>query len=138
MTRLRDATLVRIHVPVAPATLAAMLAGDGEAAERDETLAAILAVIRDGNPLGDFGLYGGVVEIAPGWESFRSGADARPTLGAAGESSLSPTVILTTYAPCAPDDPALLAAIDRLLDVHPWEVPVIEVTATRLAQRSST
>lgn len=132
---LRDAMLVRIHVPVRPETLTAMLAGDGAAGERDPVLAAMLGLIRQGGVLGDFGLYTGVAEIAPGWESFRSGPGAAPTLGTAGEASLSPTVILTTYAACPPEDPALLAALGKLLDAHPWEVPVIEVTATKLAWR---
>ncbi len=127
--------MVRIHVPVASETLTAMLAGDGTAAERDPVLAALLGVIRGQNPLGDFGLYSGVTEIAPGWEAFRSGPNAAPTLGAAGAASLSPTVILTTYAPCPPGDPALLAAIGQVMDVHPWEVPVVEVTPTQLAWR---
>lgn len=135
MNTLRDAIMVRIHVPVRAETLAAMLAGEGGAAEHDPVLATMLGLIRDGGVLGDFGLYTGVIEIAPGWESFRSGPDAAPTLGTAGEASLSPTVILTTYAACAPDDPALVAMVGRLLDAHPWEVPVIEVSATRLAWR---
>jgi hypothetical protein len=135
VTTLREATLVRIHVPVRPGTLEAMLAGDPAAAEGDPVLAAMLGLIREGGVLGDFGLYTGVVEIAPGWESFCSGPDATPTLGSAGEASLSPTVILTTYAACAPDDPALLAMVERLLAAHPWEIPVIEVAPTRLVWR---
>ncbi|EJL33191.1 hypothetical protein PMI02_01226 [Novosphingobium sp. AP12] len=127
--------MVRIHVPVRAETLAAMLTGDAAAADGDPVLAVMLAVIREGGVLGDFGLYTGVVEIAPGWESFRSGPDAAPTLGSAGEASLSSTVILTTYAVCGPDDPALLAMVGRLLAAHPWEVPVIEVSPTRLAWR---
>lgn len=131
----REITLVRIHVPVAEETLGAMLAGDGAAAERDPVLAQVFGVIRQDNPLGDFGLYTDVAEIAIGWESFRPAAHARPALGEAGKASLSPTVILSLHAPCAPDDPALTAAVDRLLDVHPWEVPVIEIASTVLACR---
>lgn len=131
----RAITLVRIHVPVAARTLAAMLAGDGEAGERDPVLGRILAVIREDNPLGDFGLYTGVAEIGLGWESFRPAADARPTLGKAGEASLSPTVIVTVHAPCPPDDPALAESVDRLLAIHPWEVPVIEIAPIMLACR---
>ncbi|SFF78118.1 hypothetical protein SAMN05518801_101475 [Novosphingobium sp. CF614] len=75
------------------------------------------------------------MEIGIGWESFRPGADARPILGKAGKASLSPTVTVSVHAPCAPDDPALLAAVDRLLSVHPWEVPVIEIARMVLACR---
>ncbi|SFF78137.1 hypothetical protein SAMN05518801_101478 [Novosphingobium sp. CF614] len=62
--RTREITLVRVHVPVAEQTLAAMLAGDGQAGERDPVLARVLGVIRDDNPLGDYGLYAGVADNA--------------------------------------------------------------------------
>lgn len=128
----RLAVAVKIHCPVSAATLAAMLAGDASAVERDETAAAILAIIRADNPLGDFALYGGVVEIAPGWESFTPGAAATPTLGNAGNAALSPTVVLTTYAPAGSDIEPVLAA---LMAAHPWEVPVIEIRDVELLIR---
>ena len=131
----RDATLVRIHVPVATETLAAMLAGDGAAAERDPTLAAILGVIREDNPLGDFGLYKGVFELSSGWESFQPGADAQPTLGEAGQMMLSPTAVVAVHAPCLPEDTGFAAALDRIVEIHPWEVPVIEIVPVRMAVR---
>jgi len=85
----RRVTVVKIHCPVAPETLAALLAGDAGALERDPTAAAMLGVIRADNALGDFGLYHGVAEIGLGWESFTPSADAVPTLGVAGASALS-------------------------------------------------
>nr|WP_221236642.1 hypothetical protein [Novosphingobium taihuense] len=112
--------------------MAALIAGDQATLERDATAAAILAVIRAENPLGDFDLYKGVCEIAPGWESFQPGAAARPTLGTSGERSLSPTAILTTYADAGADISESLAA---LMDVHPWEVPVIELSEVDLLVR---
>ncbi|MEL0210106.1 MAG: hypothetical protein VW891_05915, partial [Novosphingobium sp.] len=96
------------------------------------TASAMLAVIRADNPLGDFTLYKGVCEIALGWESFQPGPDAKPTLGSAEARTLSPTVIITTYA-CA--DAELEPALDALMAVHPWEVPVIEVTEVDLLVR---
>ncbi|WP_395329598.1 hypothetical protein WBP06_15575 [Novosphingobium sp. BL-8H] len=131
----RDATLVRIHVPVAAETLVAMLNGIGAAAERDPVLAPILAVIREDNPLGDFGLYKGVFELSPGWEGFQPGPDAQPTLGEAGCMTLSPTVIVSVHAPCPPEDPAFAAALERIMAIHPWEVPVMEISSVRLAVR---
>ncbi|ABD25422.1 hypothetical protein Saro_0977 [Novosphingobium aromaticivorans DSM 12444] len=128
----RAAIAVKIHCPVSAATLAAMLAGDASAIELDETAAAILAIIRADNPLGDFALYGGVVEIGLGWESFTPGAAANPALGTAGSAALSPTAILTTYAPAGSDiEPALAA----LMAAHPWEVPVIEIRDVELLIR---
>ena len=128
----RCAVAVKIHCPIQPETLAAMLAGDNSALERDPTASSILAVIRDDNPLGDFGLYKGVCEIAPGWEGFLPGADASPTLGTAGTRSLSPTAILTTYADADAD---LAQALAALIAAHPWEVPVIELSDVELLVR---
>jgi hypothetical protein len=44
-------------------------------------LGGMLAIVRGDNPLGDFGLYRGVVELHPGWENFEPTAGATPTLG---------------------------------------------------------
>lgn len=128
----RRAVAVKIHCPIQPETLAAMFAGDNSALERDPAASAILAVIRDDNPLGDFGLYNCVCEIAPGWESFLPGAGASPTLGTAGTRSLSPTAILTTYADADAD---LALALAALMAAHPWEVPVIELSDVDLLVR---
>lgn len=128
----RRAVAIKIHCPIAAETLSALLAGDREALERDPYAAAILAVIRTDNPLGDFGHYHGVCEIAPGWESFRPSPKAKPTLGKPDETSLSPTAILTTYAAEEADISSALAAI---MVAHPWEVPVIELSHVDLAVR---
>jgi hypothetical protein len=129
---MRDALAVKIHCPIAPATLVALLAGDVTALDADPAASALMSLLRAGSPLGDFGLYHGVVEIAPGWEHFTPAAGASPTLGKADTASLSSTVILTTYAPAGADIDGALAA---LMAAHPWEVPVIEVQQTRLLVR---
>lgn len=130
--RLRQAIAVKIHCPVSAETLSALTAGDHGALDRDPAAARVLAVIRADNPLGDFGAYHGVCEITPGWESFRPGPDAKPTLGQTGEQSVSPTAILTTYAAAQAD---LSAALGALMDAHPWEVPVIELSQVDLLVR---
>lgn len=131
----REATMLRIHVPVAQETLTAMLAGDGAAVEREPVLAAILATIREDNQLGNFGFYKGVVEIGLGWESFVPGHDATPALGEPGKASLSPTVVVKVHAPCRAEDPMFRQAVDRIMAIHPWETPVIEIAPLRLVQR---
>lgn len=109
-----------------------MLAGDARALESDPAAAALLTVIRSDNALGDFGLYHGVCEIGIGWESFSPSPDAAPTLGTAGETAMSPTVILTTYAPA---DANIDDAVAALLAAHPWEIPVIELAEVTLLVR---
>lgn len=132
----RPVTALRIHCPVRPETLQALFAGRTEALEEDPALAAMLAILRDeANPLGDFGAYKGVVEIVPGWESFRPTAAARPTQGAAGAVSVSPTLVLTAHIPAEAPEDAVAAALDRIVAAHPWEVPVIERIALDLLVR---
>jgi len=119
--RVRD---IRVYCPVAASTLAALIAGEPGAVERDPTAAALLAILRT-PPLGDFDRYREVVELAIGYEGFRPGAGAVPTLGTVGEANWSPTVILTAMYD-ADADIGMLA--DRLLAAHPWDVPVIAVS----------
>ena len=115
---------IRVYCPVAPATLAALVAGNPAAVEEDSTAATLLAILRTA-PLGDFGRYRGGVELALGYEGFRPGDGAVPTLGAVGEASWSPTVILTAIYDAEADVEALA---DALLAAHPWDVPVIAVS----------
>lgn len=132
---LRPARALRIHCPVAQLVLARLLDGDQRALEDDPALAAMFAIVRGDNPLGDFGLYRGVMEVSPGWELFTPTATARPTAGTAGENAVSPTVVLTIHLPHDAPQDRIDAAIDAILRAHPWEVPVIELTETRLVTR---
>ncbi len=115
---------IRVYCPVAPATFAALMAGEAIAVEDDPTAATLLAILRT-SPLGDFGRYREVVELAIGYEGFRPGEGAVPTLGAVGQASWSPTVILTAIYDAEADISALA---DALLAAHPWDVPVIAVS----------
>lgn len=132
---MRRVTAIRIHCPVAAATLAAMLGGDGHAPARDATLGAMIDVVRAHPVLGDFGVYRSVMELAPGWEVFTPSADATPTLGQAGATSVSPTVVLKTYAATDGDKDALAAALNAIMAAHPWETPVVEMIETTLLVR---
>lgn len=131
----RTVRAVRIHVPVVKPTLDALLAGDSTALESDPTLAAMLSIIRTETALGDFGLYHGVAEITLGWETFIPGPDASPTLGAAAQTSFSPTVTLATWIREGAAEADVDRALSALMAAHPWEIPVIEVTESRLLLR---
>jgi len=135
MASKRSVRIIRVYCPVAAATLTALIAGDVAVTERDPTLAAMLAIVRDDNALGDFGLYRAVAELSPGWELFTPTAAARPTLGAAGSSQASATVVLNIHVDATIDDAALDPLLDRLLAAPPWEVPVIELSSAALLMR---
>lgn len=134
--RTRSAKALRLYCPISAATLGRLLSGDQLAIEDDPALARMLAIIRSGTPLGDFGDYRSVVELAPGWELFTPGDAARPTLGEAGASQTSATAILTLYAPGDAAEAELSAAIAALIEAHAWEVPVIEIADCRLLVRA--
>ena len=133
--RTRAARVLRVFCPVEAKTLERLLCGDTAAMVQDPTLAALLDIVRSDNPLGDFGSYRSVMEIAPGWELFTPGARASPTLGKADAAAVSPTVILTIHVPADAPEATFDAAVRRILEAHPWEVPVIEVSETRLIER---
>lgn len=133
----RAAQRVRIYVPVAQECLDALMAGDRTALDRDPVFAAMQAVVRSQAALGDFGIYEGVAEIGLGWETFAPVPGANPTLGTPGQTSVSPTVTLTTWINHDAAPEAVEAALSALLAAHPWEVPVIEITATQMLLRPS-
>ena len=135
-TASKRALRVAVHVPVAAETLAALLAGQRGALESDPVMARMLAILRAPGALGDFGIYHGVGEIGLGWETFAPSPDANPTLGSAGAVEHSPTVTLVSWIPSDAPAEAVDAALAALMDAHPWEVPVIEVTETRLLMRA--
>ncbi len=126
-TRLRSVRTIRIHCPIAPETFMALTQGRLDAIESDPVAAAILAVIREDNELGDFGLYRSVFELSLGLEGFTPTPAAAPTLGAAGTNTLSPTAVITTYVTAEVADARLDALLSELAQHHPWQIPVIEL-----------
>lgn len=135
--RLRTTKVLRVFCPVDRRTVVAMASGDATAIEQDETLARMLAILRDGGPLGDFGVYKSVAELAVGWELFTPQPGADPTVGEPGVSAASPTVVLTTYFSETASPSAVDLRLQAIMDVHPWETPVIELTSASLLERAT-
>lgn len=132
----RPVRVLRLSWPVEAATLAALQGGDSEALERDSSFAGLLAALRADNPLGDFGLYQAVAEVSPCWELFQPQGGANPTLGAAGQSQVSTNLMVTIHADAATPTAEFEAVLDWLVALHPWEVPVIEISQAELAVRA--
>ena len=137
MSLRRQVKVLRLSWPVEPATLAALLSGDAEALDADPSLAKLLAALRADNPLGDFGLYQAVAEVSPCWELFQPQGGANPALGAAGQSQISTNLMVTIHVDAATPDETFEALLGWLVEIHPWEVPVIEISAAELALRGS-
>ena len=129
---LRPVRRITIHCPIRPETLRAVAGGSATALAADEGIAPILAMIEASKELGDFGQYLGVCEIGLGLEAFTPQAGAQPTLGAAGQRSVSVTATVNTYVAASCDAGRLTALLSELALRHPWEVPVIEVDDVHL------
>ena len=119
---------LRIHWPIERQTLSRLATGDTSVFDDDPRMAALLASLRDIPELGDFGVYRNVFESGLGFEGFTVGEGANPTLGTIGERTVSPTFLLTTYVDADLPDDALSAIVQSIINIHPWEVPVLEVS----------
>ncbi|MEV0196038.1 hypothetical protein [Nonomuraea sp. NPDC050691] len=120
---------VRVYWPVSGRTLARVGSGDVDVLREDESFAALLHVLRTSACAGDFGVYRDVFEVGVGVEGFTTGHGARPTFGSVGDSSLSPTLTVTTHIDARTPDAEISRLLSRVLDAHPWEVPVVELSA---------
>jgi hypothetical protein len=119
---------LRVHWPIDSAAFARLAMGETEVFQEDQSVVALLRAVTDSPELGDFGNYRHVFESGIGFEGFTVTAGANPTLGHVGQRTISPTFVLTTYFDAALDDAAVESFVRRLVEIHPWEVPVIELS----------
>ncbi|MGP3920294.1 hypothetical protein [Nonomuraea sp. 10N515B] len=127
--RRRSARAIKVYWPVSHETYASLGAGDVEALWSDKSFAPLLRVLESSPALGDFGLYRDVFELSTGVEGFTAAPGAMPALGAVGDRSLSPTVAFTTYIDARTGDDEVHRVLAHIVAAHPWEVPVIELSA---------
>ncbi|MCI0140276.1 hypothetical protein KNN17_01645 [Arthrobacter bambusae] len=119
---------LRVHWPVTSETFSRLAAGEAEAFRDDQGIAALLRALTESGDLGDFGKYRHVFESGLGFEGFTVTEHANPTLGKVGQQTISPTFVFTTYFDAALDDAAVDRFTRRIMEIHPWEVPVIELS----------
>lgn len=119
---------VRVHWPVTSGTFSRLAAGDANALLDDPGVASLLRALDEAPELGDFGSYRQVFESGLGFEGFTSSEGSNPTLGQVGQRTFSPTFVFTTYFDAGLDEESVDSLMRCLVDIHPWEVPVIEVS----------
>ncbi len=124
--RLSTAQRITIYCPASREAWLALLAGDASRLEEDPAIAPLLATLRTHPEFGALGPYRNVYEVSGGHESFTPGSAARPTLGTAGKTSTTPSIVVTTYLTGAVTDVRLAELVAALAASHPWELPVIE------------
>lgn len=132
----RAVKALKIYCPIDEEAMKLVVTGKVSSIDGDNSLSRILNIIKADNPLGDFGSYKSVVELAPGLEIFSPQPDAQPTLGEYGTATVSPTAILTVYIPADAPHADVTHTIDLILREHPWEVPVIEICDTFVVMRA--
>ena len=126
--RLHPVRKLRVHWPISGTTFAQLAQGEARAFQDDPGIAALLQALAQFRELGDFGNYKHVFESGLGFEGFTTAEGANPTLGRVGEQTLSPTFVFTTYFDASLADAAVERFMRQIVDIHPWEVPVIELT----------
>lgn len=119
---------LRVHWPITSETFAGLAEGEAGAFRNDHGITALLHALADSPELGDFGNYRHVFESGVGFEGFTVAEGANPTLGQVGQRTISPTFVFTTYFDAALDDQRVDRFMRRLVEIHPWEVPVIELS----------
>jgi hypothetical protein len=119
---------LRIHWPIPIETMTQLASGDLEALESDAGIASLLQALTATPELGGFGNYHHVFESSAGFEGFTVAEGANPTLGSVGQRTISPTFVFTTYFDDSLSNQAVHELVQRIVDIHPWEVPVIEVS----------
>ncbi|ALE05628.1 hypothetical protein AL755_09280 [Arthrobacter sp. ERGS1:01] len=119
---------LRVHWPIDSTAFARLAMGEDEVLREDQSIALLLQAMAESPELGDFGNYRHVFESGVGFEGFTVTAGANPTLGHVGQRTISPTFVFTTYFDASLDDDAVESILRRLVEIHPWEVPVIELS----------
>lgn len=119
---------LRVHWPIASETFSRLARGDAGAFRDEAGIAALLQASSESPDLGDFGNYRHVFESGLGFEGFTCSEGANPTLGQVGQRTISHTFVFTTYFDAALPDAAVERFLQHIVDIHPWEVPVIELT----------
>jgi hypothetical protein len=125
---MKNVRKLRVHWPVRSGTLKRLADGDLRAFEEDQSMVPLFGFLESSPELGDFGSYRQVFESSLGFECFTVAEGANPTLGSPGERTISPTFVLTTYFDADLAEEAVDRLLHRIIDVHPWEVPVVEIS----------
>lgn len=126
--QLKPVRKLRIHWPISVETMTQLADGQLQALESDAGIASLLDALTSTPELGGFGNYHHVFESSAGFEGFTVAEGANPTLGRVGQRTISPTFVFTTYFDDSLDDAAVQQLVQTIVDIHPWEVPVIEVS----------
>lgn len=134
---LKSVRKLRIHWPIPVETMTRLGRGELSALEADAGISTLLEALKETPELGGFGNYHHVFESSAGFEGFTVAEGANPTLGSVGQRTISPTFVFTTYFDASLDEAAVQRLVRTIVEIHPWEVPVIEVSGPLSVSSSS-
>lgn len=88
------------------------------------SLGKILELLRKSSPVGKLANYDSVYELSIGIEGFTPLSSDNPGKG---EFAMVPSVKLVIYSEPEVDQKAIDAFLIKMIAVHPWEYPVVEI-----------
>jgi hypothetical protein len=98
-----------------------------EGHDNDNLLQDVIRLLSASDPVGRVGDYVAVHNTVVGNEGFVPLQGANPTKGTSGVAEICPSLIFTTYAERGVSEAQVEEFVDKLANIHPWEMPVIEV-----------
>lgn len=127
---LLDGYKINIHIPCQRMPLQPLQWADVSSCA--PSLEGIVDYLRQSYPFARLGNYDGNFEIEIGFEGFTPREQSSPTHGQEGKPSILPSLTLTTYVTERVDDERLESFLNGIRERHPWEHPVMIVSAARI------
>jgi hypothetical protein len=99
------------------------------------TLPKLLALLNRSSPIGCLGQYSSTYELSIGIEGFTPMPGAHPTQGNIGVPESVASICFKTYVPGDTEQHSIEKFLQSLVEIHPWEHPLIEVSRVNLVRR---
>jgi hypothetical protein len=88
----------------------------------------IITAIRSIPGAGEVGKYSGLYEVDVGFEGYQPEKGASPRYGKIGEGAIIGKSTIITYLDRVRGERVLDDLVNAIVNAHPWEHPVIEIT----------
>ena len=124
--------VIRTYIPINVTPPKKWPMSESQIIEISPPLSQIIDYLRDSDPVGKIGNYGGVYEIGLGLEGYVPLKFSHPTLGNKNTSEETPSISFSTYAANTVKKEVISNFVEGLASLHPWEHPVIEIVSIQL------
>ena len=124
--------IMRTCLPLLHGRLDELMSSQADLEAACPGLRAYVELLRGSDPIGRLGQYNGIYVVSPTFGGFTPIAGARPAQGEIGIPETGHTVEVKTYAGMEVSMDTIQGFIGRLVDLHPWEHPPIELATVEL------